>query len=92
MRPDDFTEDPSGIFAPLYKCAEHGDIWKIELFPVIDTDNDEAYNVPQCPKCQREVLPVIIEGKPAMHALTREEAFWENYNPEGISDDEDRED
>lgn len=65
------------MFAQLFKCKVHGEIWNVEYTEIIDTDNDEVYSVALCPKCYREVLPIFDGGKPVCHVLTEEEMFFD---------------
>lgn len=85
-----FTGEPSGLFAPIYVCPEHGQIWQIEIETVIDTDQDDVYNRRCCPKCRRDVTPLLHDGNPVLHPLTDEEAYWETSSPfDEPEDDED---
>ncbi len=76
--------DFSGIFAPLYKCPNHGEVWHVETVEEIDTINDDVYYFEVCSQCGHAVTPITHEGAPVVHPLTNEEAFWEL----GESDDE----
>jgi hypothetical protein len=81
-----FTGEFSGLFAPMYKCSKHGEIWHVLTFDEIDKVNDEEYQIVYCAKCGNEVTRVFVDGVPVMHPLTDEEAYWETYTEDEWSD------
>ena len=74
------------MLATIYECRNCGDVWQnIERVPIIDTDNDEVFDVLLCLKCGSEVTEKVNEnGIPCWHALTEEEIKDEMifYEPE----------
>lgn len=77
--PDNYSQS-SGIFAPLYLCPEHGETWHVQIIEDIDTESDSVEVRRVCDKCYRDVKPVLHEGNQVMHALTVEEAYWDNMS------------
>lgn len=73
------------MFAPLYRCPNHGDVWRVENAEAIDTVNDEIYPYTLCALCHFDVSPVMHDGHPVFHPLDDEEMFWEM---QGDEDDE----
>lgn len=61
------------MFAPLFECSEHGRVWRVFEHNEIDSDRDEIYEYECCEICYRAVTPVLVDGKPLLHALTDEE-------------------
>lgn len=76
-----FTGEFSGLFAPMYKCPKHGEVWHVETVESYDTEYDEVYVNKVCSQCYSEVVPYEHDGKPVVHPLTNEEAMWEMYSP-----------
>jgi len=72
----------SGLFAPIYKCPKHGEIWHVETVKDIDIENDEVYEFTVCAQCYKPVVQIYDDGIPVMHPLTQEEAYWESYSPD----------
>ena len=83
-----FTGQFSGLFAPMYTCPEHGDVWHVDSFEEIDTENDEVYERRLCSKCHCDVTPLLHDGHPVVHPLTDEEAYWETYDADDDEDDD----
>jgi hypothetical protein len=77
-----FTGDFSGLFAPMWNCKQHGDMWHIEEVEEIDTVNDDVYTLKLCPHCHQSVTPLYHDGLRVMHPLTDEQAYWEQMNAE----------
>lgn len=71
------------MLAPIYICPEHGETWHAERADEIDTQNDDVYTFMVCPKCYREVRPLLQDGHQVFHAMTDEEIFWEMQAAEG---------
>ena len=69
------------MFAQIYICPKHGEIWHTEIIEEIDTKNDEIYAHRVCSYCYSEITEKLYNGKPCLHALTDEEMFWETYDP-----------
>lgn len=70
------------MFAPIYICPEHGETWHAKIEEIIDTERDSVDEVRVCPKCFREVTPLLHEGQQVLHALTDEEMYWETMSYE----------
>jgi hypothetical protein len=82
------TSQFSGLFAPMYVCPEHGEIWHTDAIEEIDTEGDEVYERRLCTQCHRDVMPLLHDGHPVLHPLTDEEAYWDTYT----GDDDEGED
>lgn len=52
-----FTGEFSGLFAPMYKCPKHGEVWHVETVESYDTEYDEVYVNKVCSQCYSEVVP-----------------------------------
>jgi hypothetical protein len=69
-------------FAQIYICPVHGEVdgWEYEC---IDVDRDDVEYYMLCEHCNREVRPLIKDGKPVIRALTEEEIKIETgfYDP-----------
>lgn len=77
------------MFAQLYNCPTHGEVWHTEIAEEIDTENDEVYPHRVCSCCFSDVTEVLHNGMPCLHPLTEEEMFWEAYDPsERLLDEE----
>jgi hypothetical protein len=71
-----FTGEFSGLFAPMWKCPTHGEVWGIEEI----TEGDETFHL--CSICHQIVTPLYHDGLRVMHPLTDEQAYWEQMNAE----------
>lgn len=69
------------MFAQIYLCSKHGEVWHTEIAEEIDCENDEVYSHRVCSHCYSDVTELLHEGQPCLHALTDEEMFWETYDP-----------
>lgn len=76
------------MFAQLYKCSKHGEVWHVQTVEEIDTVNDEVYPRSVCSDCHSDVTPILHDGHPTYHALTEEEMYWESSSPFFDNDDE----
>lgn len=85
--PDNYSKF-SGLFAPMFHCKQHGDIWHIEEVEEIDTVNDEIYTLKLCPTCHQTVTPLYHEGARVMHPLTDEEVYWEQMSTDNPGEEE----
>lgn len=76
------------MFAPIYFCPVHGETWHAAVVEIIDSQNDEVYEIRACPQvgCTHECRPLFHDGKQVLHPLTDEEMYWETMN---WGDDED---
>ena len=71
-------------FVQIYICPEHGEVdgWEYEC---IDVERDDVEYYMLCEKCNREVKPLMEDGKPVMRVLTEEEimadmGFYDDYD------------
>ena len=65
------------MFALVYVCPTHGEVWHVERTETCDTENDEVYEFMVCSVCGLEVRPLIRDGIQVVHPLTDEEMFLE---------------
>lgn len=74
-------------FAQIYICPEHGEVGAYK-YESIDCQRDDIEYYMLCEKCNRQVKPKMIDGKPVMRALTEDEI----RDDMGFYDEEDYED
>lgn len=62
------------MFAQVFKCPTHGDVWHVQMVSIADNVNDDVYTIPVCKLCGQECTPVLTGGGiEVWHALTDEE-------------------
>ena len=76
------------MFAQIFRCPKHGEVWHTEIAEDIDTENDDIYAYRVCSSCYSDVTEVRHEGSPVFHPLTDEEVFWEQEVGWGEESDE----
>ena len=83
-----FTGEFSGLLAPMFKCPQHGEVWRVETVEIIDTDRDDVNIQVLCGVCYDVVVPFVVDGLPVMHPLTDEQAYWEMMSADDPDEDD----